>query len=170
MNLQGPHEPLRRRRRALLAAPLSLVACSALLLLPTGRAWAAQREVADLGLSLELPDSWVPIPRAEILEARDRARAAGASSEWTMRAAWQPPPHLRWFTLPHLALESRPAPGLADAAPTVEHLEGRSGSRTVHTHQATWRTGEADLRMRLLSFEDRRQDFQDWVASLRIRH
>ena len=151
-------------RRSLLAVPLASV-CGVLTL--AGPARAARREVEDLGLSIELPDHWVPIPRAEILEARDRAVAAGASTEWTVRAAWQPPPHLRWFTLPHLTLESRAAPGQAEMAPAIEHLVGRSGSRTVHTHRAAWRTDGLDLRLSLLSFDERRDDFEMWVAGLR---
>lgn len=151
-------------RRLMLAAAVA-IACGALL--PAKRAQAARRVVEDLELALELPDHWVPIPRAEILEARARALAAGASAEWSMRAAWQPPPHLRWFTLPHLALESRPAPGLPDAASSVEHIAGRSAGRTVHSHRATWRSDGLDLRLSLLSFEDRRDEFETWVGSLR---
>jgi muconolactone delta-isomerase len=151
-------------RRSLFALPLG-VACGALL--TVGRARAARREVEDLGLSLELPDHWVPIPRAEILEARDRAVAAGASTEWTMRAAWQQPPHLRWFSLPYLTLESRAAPGLAEAAPAVEHVAGQSGGRTIHAHRAVWRTEGLDLRLSLLSFDERRDEFESWLASLR---
>lgn len=151
-------------RRYLLAVPLGFV-CGALL--PIGRARAARREVEDLGLSLELPDHWVPIPRAEILEARDRAVAADASTEWTMRAAWQQPPHLRWFTLPYLTLESRAALGLAETAPAVEYVDGQSGGRTVHAHRAAWRTDGLDLRLSLLSFDERRGEFESWVASLR---
>ena len=151
-------------RRSLLALPLGL-ACG--VLVPIRQARAARREVEDLGLSLELPDHWVPIPRAEILEARDRAVAAGASTEWTTRAAWQPPPHLRWFTLPHLTLESRAAPGLDEAVPAVEHVAGRSGGRTVHAHRAVWRADGLDLRLSLLSFDERRDEFERWVASLR---
>lgn len=150
-------------RRSLLSVPLGL-ACGALL---PGSARAARREVDDLGLSLELPDHWVPIPRAEILEARGRAVAAGASTEWTMRAAWQPPPHLRWFTLPHLTLDSRAASGLGEATPAVEHVAGRSGNRTVYSHRAVWRTEGLDLRLSLLSFDARRDEFERWVASLR---
>lgn len=151
------------RRRSILTAALGAAGSA---LLPVGVARAARREVQDLGLALELPDHWVPIPRAEILEARDRAVAAGASTEWTMRAAWQPPPHLRWFTLPHLTVESRPAPGLPDTSPAVEHVTGRAGSRTVHTHRAQWRAGGLDLRLSLLSFDERGQEFERWVASL----
>ena len=151
------------RRRSILIAALGTAGSA---LLPVSAAWAARREVEDLALAIELPDHWVPIPRAEILEARDRAVAAGASTEWTMRAAWQPPPHLRWFTQPHLTLESRPAPGLPDTAPAVEHVAGRAGSRTVHTHRAQWRGVGLDLRLSLLSLEDRREDFERWVASL----
>jgi len=155
-------------RRSLLTFPFAAL-CGALCgaLFPATPVRAARRELEDLALSVELPDHWVPIPRAEILEARDRAVAAGASSEWTMRAAWQPPPHLRWFTLPHLALESRPAPGQADAAPAVEHITGRSGARTVYSHRAQWRTDGQDLRLSLLSFDDQRDEFERWVASLR---
>lgn len=154
-------------RRSLFAVTLSAV-CGALM--PIRRAQAARREVDDLGLSLDLPDHWVPIPRAEILEARDRAVAAGASTEWDMRAAWQPPPHLRWFTLPHLTLESRAAPGLAETAPVVEYVEGRLGGRTVHTHRALLRVEGLDVRLRLLSFDDRREEFNGWVTSLRSVH
>jgi hypothetical protein len=150
-------------RRSLLALPLGL-ACG--VLLPIRQAQAARREVEDLGLSVELPDHWVPIPRAEILEARDRAVAAGASTEWTMRAAWQQPPHLRWFSLPYLTLESHAAPGLAEAAPAIEHVAGQSGGRPVHAHRAVWRADGLDLRLSLLSFDDRRDEFESWVASL----
>jgi hypothetical protein len=151
-------------RRSLLAGPLG-VAYGALM--PIRQARAARRLVEDVGLSLELPDHWVPIPRAEILEARDRAVAAGASTEWTMRAAWQPPPHLRWFTLPHLTLESRAALGVAGSTPAVEHLSGRSASRTVQTYRALWQTDDLDLRLSLLSFEERHDEFETWMASLR---
>ena len=144
-----------------------LLGAGASALLPLRSTEAARREIEDLRLSVELPDDWIPIPRAEILEARDRALAAGASSEWTMRAAWQPPPHLRWFSLPHLALESRPATGTATTTPAIEHLVGRSGARTVHAHRALWRRAGLDVRLSLLDFEDRRDVFKGWVASLR---
>jgi hypothetical protein len=84
-----------------------------------------------------------------------------------MRAAWQPPPHLRWFTLPHLTLESRAAPGLPETAPAIEHATGSSGGRTVYAHRAVWRTDGLDLRLNLLSFDERRDEFGRWVASLR---
>ncbi len=43
---------------------------------------AAERQVEDLGLSLNLPEAWIPIPRAEVLEAVARAREAGAPVIW----------------------------------------------------------------------------------------
>lgn len=155
---------MNRLRRAALVLPMA-AACGALL--PVGRAWAVRREVEDLGISLELPDHWVPIPRAEILEARQRALAAGAAADWTLRAAWQPPPHLRWFTLPHLLLESQPAGDAADSEPAVELLDGRSGSRPVRVHRAEWQRAGVRLRLTLLDFEQRRDEFERWVATLR---
>ncbi len=145
-------------RRRLFALPLAGV-------LP---AHAARREAEDLGLSLELPDNWIPIPRAEILEAVDRARGAGATTDWTLRAAWQRLPHQRWFSLPHLTLDTRPAPGEPDAPPRVEHLEGRAGPRTVHTHRAQWQRGGEAQRLTLLAWEDERVLFDAALASLRF--
>lgn len=148
------------RRRELLQAgwmvPLGGV-------LPAG---AAQRSVDELGLALELPDNWVPVPRAEILEAVERARTAGAGAEWTLRAAWQRLPHLRWFSLPHLLLESRPAAGDLGAVPEATNEVGRAGTREVHTHRAVWRRGPEALRLTLLAFEDQRPLFDGVLRSL----
>ena len=131
-------------------------------------AHAARRGAEDLGLSLELPDNWIPIPRAEIVEAVDRARSAGAATDWTLRAAWQRLPHQRWFSLPHLTLDTRAAPGAPDAPPSVEHLEGRAGPRTVHTHRALWRRGGEAQRLTLLAWDDERVLFDAALASVRF--
>jgi hypothetical protein len=145
-------------RRHLLALPLAGV-------LP---AVAARREAPDLGFSIELPDNWVPIPRAEILEAVERARQAGAATDWTLRAAWQRLPHQRWFSLPHLTLDTRAEAGAPDGPPRAEHLEGRAGPRTVHTHRAQWQRGGEALRLTLLAWEDERALFDAVLASARI--
>lgn len=129
---------------------------------------AARREAEDLGFSIDLPDNWIPIPRAEILEAVERARQAGASTDWTLRAAWQRLPHQRWFSLPHLTLDTRPASGEPEAPPRAEHLEGRAGPRTVHTHRAQWRRGGEALRLTLLAWEDERALFDAALASVRF--
>lgn len=129
-------------------------------------AGAARREVEDLGLALELPDNWVPIPRAEILEALERARVAGAATDWLLRAAWQRLPHQRWFSLPHLLLETRPAPGEPDRPPAAATEIGRAGARSVHTHRAEWRRGGQALRLTLLSFDDQQAVFDAALASL----
>lgn len=148
-----------QRRPLLLAAALVPLAASA----PAG---AARRGFDELGLAFELPDNWVPVPRAEILEALERARSAGAATEWTLRAAWQRLPHQRWFSLPHLLLESRPAAGEVGAVPEATTEVGRAGAREVHTHRAVWRRGSEALRLTLLAFEDQQPLFDDVLRSL----
>lgn len=128
---------------------------------------AAVRSVDDLSITLDLPDDWIPIPRAEIVEATDRARSAGAATDWTLRAAWQRVPHQRWFTLPHLLLESQAATDGVAQPLAIAHTEGRAGPRTVYTHQARWSRNAVALRLTLLSWEDERPRFEAWVAGLR---
>lgn len=147
-------------RRTLLSA-LTLGPC---LPAPAG---AARRELPDLGLHLTLPDRWIPVPRAEILEAVARGREAGAISDWTLAGAWQRLPHLRWFTLPHLLLESQPGAGLPDQRPQgVEHEVARAGATAVHSHRARWAWGGQRLRFTLLAFEDMQAEFEAWMASV----
>lgn len=148
------------KRRALLQAGLTVPLAG----LPPAR--AARRSVDELGLAFELPDNWVPVPRAEILEALARARTAGAGAEWTLRAAWQRLPHQRWFSLPHLLLESRPAAGEVGAVPEATTEVGRAGAREVHTHRAVWRRGPEALRLTLLAFEDQQPLFDGVLRSL----
>ena len=58
-----------------------------------------------------LPDNWRPIPRAEIVEARERAaQASGQPSGPLPVAAFQRLPTLQWFSLPHALLFWEPAP------------------------------------------------------------
>lgn len=116
---------------------------------------AAERQVEDLGLSLKLPEAWIPIPRAEVLEAVARAREAGAADDWTLRAGWQRLPHLRWFTLPHLLMATQPAPGQADQAPGPVLSEvGQAGSRAVHSHRVLWVQQGQRCRLQLLALAD----------------
>lgn len=135
-------------------------------LLGMSPARAARRGFDELGLAFDLPDNWVPVPRAEIVEAVERARTAGASTDWTLRAAWQRLPHLRWFSLPHLLLESRPEAGDLGAVPAVTSEVGRAGAREVHTHRAAWRRDPEALRLTLLAFEDQRALFDGVLGSL----
>lgn len=131
-------------------------------------AWAARRELPGLGLQFELPDRWIPVPRAEILEAVARGREAGATSDWTVVGAWQRLPHLRWFSLPHLLLESQPSAGLPDHRPQeIAHEAARAGAGVVHSHRAPWAWGGQPLRFTLLAFEDMQAEFTSWMASIR---
>lgn len=148
-------------RRVLLTA----LALAASVPLP---ARAARRELPDLGLHLELPDRWIPVPRAEILEAVARGREAGAGADWALAAAWQRLPHQRWFTLPHLLLEAQPGAGLPDRLPqALEHERAQAGSVAVHSHRASWSWGGRRLRFTLLALEDMQPDFAAWMASVR---
>ncbi|HEU4458956.1 MAG TPA: hypothetical protein VFR90_07525 [Methylibium sp.] len=153
--------PCDPRRRDALAALLAL-ACA-----PAAR--AARQRVDDDGLrlGLDLPSDWIPIPRAEIVEAGERARAAGADSAWTVRAAWQRVPHQRWFTLPHLLLESRPSAQAPATRPARgAHELGRAGARSVHRHRASWSQPGLELQLTLLAWDDERELFDAIVASL----
>lgn len=148
------------QRRSLLTA-LALSPC-----LPRP-ARAARRELPGLGLHLELPESWIPVPRAEILEAVARGREAGAASEWTLLGAWQRLPHLRWFSLPHLLLEAQPGAGLPDRRPqALAHELARAGTRSIHSHRASWSRDGQSLRFTLLAFEDMQADFARWMDSV----
>lgn len=147
-------------RRTLLTA-LTLGPCV------TQPAWAVRRELPGLDLHLELPDRWIPVPRAEILEAVARGREAGAASDWRLAGAWQQLPHLRWFSLPHLLLESQPGAGLPNRRPqATTHEVARAGTRTVHSHRADWTWDDQKLRFTLLAFEDMQAEFTAWMASL----
>lgn len=84
--------PVLRALRGLGLASLLLVAPS----------WAEMAvPVEDTPGVVMLPDHWRPIPRAEIVEAHDRAlQANGGAGPPLPAAAFQQLPTLRWFTLP----------------------------------------------------------------------
>lgn len=149
---------------------LSALALGCMLALAS-QARAERREIDDgaLRLSLDLPSDWIPIPRAEIVEAGERARAAGAPAEWTVRAAWQRVPHQRWFTLPHLLLETRPSGATAASPPgPPAHEVGQAGTRTVHRHRSAWSAPGEDAQLTLLSWSDEQALFARIAASLRL--
>lgn len=135
------------RRRACLAGAWALAALLSLV----GSPAAADIEIAidEAPGSIALPDDWRPIPRAEVVEAGERAaQLAGTLSVPRPVAAFQRLPTLQWFTLPHALLFWAPAqpggavpPPLDDAeavAPDLQirHRSGRAGSSAVEFWQA----------------------------------
>ena len=81
----------------------------------------ASTAMADMEVSVDatpglvrLPDNWRPIPRAEIVEARERAaKSTSAALPPLPAAAFQRLPTLQWFTLPHALVYWQPS----DAVP-----------------------------------------------------
>lgn len=55
------------------------------------------------GEAILIPDLWWPIPRAEIIEAHDRALSLGLPVPF-VEAAFQRLPTLQWFKLPYLTV------------------------------------------------------------------
>jgi hypothetical protein len=120
-----------------------------------------------------LPDNWRPIPRAEIVEARERAaQATGEASGPLPVAAFQRLPTLQWFSLPHallfweraqppgvdgMAADTAAAPGHPDLQLSEDLGRGPRGA-LIHAWHCSVTRHDGRFRIELLTPDDDGRD------------
>ncbi len=139
---------------------------------------------ADVDIALDaapglvhLPDNWRPIPRAEIIEARERAeKVTGRAAGPIPAAAFQRLPTLQWFSLPHalvfwqpgsdrhaLTAQAHETPESAASMPLEEQVApdlrlhekaGRTARGAVHLWHAEVLRRDGQFAIDLLTTDD----------------